>query len=90
VDEKPLFCTTHFCVDDVTFAPLAARNNDASTTDQMWVAVSDCLLSEQAPGAGAVVHVKKTGEIELIPAGPARRWTNTGSAPSHFVVVSFR
>ena len=90
VDEKPLFCTTRFCVDDVTFAPLAIRSDDASTSDQMLIAVSDFTLSEQTPGRAAVVHTKKTGEIEPIPAGPARRWTNTGRAPGHFVVVSFR
>ena len=89
-DDKPLFCTTQFCVDEVTIAPRAIKSDNAAATDQMLIAVSDFTLSEQTAAEGAIVRAKKTGEIQPIPAGPGRRWTNIGDVPSHFVVVSYR
>ena len=35
-----------------------------------------------------VIHARKSGEIEPVAAGPARRWTNA-SDPAHVVVVTF-
>ena len=90
LDDKALFCTTEFCVDEVTLAPLASRSDNPSATDQILIAVSDFTLSEQTLAGAAIVRAKKTGEIQPVPAGPARRWTNIGDVPSHFVVVSFR
>jgi len=40
VDEKPLFCTSKFCVDDLTMGPHAVRPFEARA-DQILVAVSD-------------------------------------------------
>lgn len=89
VDDKPLFCTSTFCVDDLTMAPHAVRPASGMTGDQILVAVSDYTLSEEAPETAAVVHTRKTGEVEAVAAGPARRWTNA-SDPAHLVVVTFR
>jgi mannose-6-phosphate isomerase-like protein (cupin superfamily) len=49
------------------------------------VAVSDYAFSEDAAGNAAEVHVRKSGEIEPVAAGPAKRWTNAGD-PAHLVV----
>jgi uncharacterized RmlC-like cupin family protein len=89
VDEKPLFCTTRFCVDDLTMAPGAVRPAGGVTNDQILVAVSGYRFSEEAPGAAAAVHARKSGEMEPLAAGPARRWTNAGD-PSHLIVVTVR
>jgi quercetin dioxygenase-like cupin family protein len=89
VDEKPLFCTSRFCVDDVTMAPHAVRPAGGAANDRILVAVSGHTFSEEIPGTAAAVHTKKRGEIEAMPAGPARRWTNAGD-PGHFVVVTVR
>ena len=90
VDEKPLFCTAKVCVDEMTMAPQAVRQDGAATMDRMLVAVSGYALSEQAEGTAATIHAKKTGEVEFISAGPTRRWTNTASTPAHYIVVTFR
>jgi hypothetical protein len=89
VDEKPLFCTNRFCVDDLMMAPGAVRPKGGVTNDQILVAVSSYTFSEEIPGTAAAVHTRKSGEIEPMAAGPARRWTNTGD-PAHLVVVTFR
>ena len=90
VEERPVLCTTKFCVDDVSLAPQAAREERATTTDRMMVAVSRYTLSEQSDGATATIHDKKSGDVELITAGPARRWTNTATTAARYIVVSFR
>ena len=89
VDEKPLFCTSRFCVDDLTMGPHASRPADGVREDQILVAVSDYAFSEGAPGNAAAVHTRKSGEIEPIAAGPSTRWTNAGD-PAHLVVVTGR
>ena len=89
VDEKPLFCTSKFCVDDLTMGPHAVRPADGVRKDQILVAVSDYTFSEEAPGNAPAVHTRKSGEIEPVAAGPARRWTNAGD-PAHLVVVTVR
>jgi quercetin dioxygenase-like cupin family protein len=89
VDEKPLFCTGKFCVDDLVMAPHAVRTAEGAREEQILVAVSDYTFSEDAPGTAAAVHTKKSGEIEPMAAGPARRWTNTND-PAHLVVVTVR
>ena len=89
VDEKPLFCTSKFCVDDLIMAPHAVRPAVGATNDQILVAVSDYTFSEEIPGTAAAVHTRKSGEIEPMAAGPARRWTNAGD-PGHLVVVTVR
>lgn len=89
VDEKPLFCTSRFCVEDLTMSSHAVRLTGGESADQIFVAVSDYSFSEETPGNAAVVHTRKSGEIELVGAGPARRWTNAGN-PARLVVVTFR
>jgi hypothetical protein len=57
--------------------------------DRILVAVSGYTFSEDIAGAAPAVHARKTGEIEPMAAGPARRWSNAGD-PSHLIVVTFR
>jgi quercetin dioxygenase-like cupin family protein len=89
VAEQPLFCTSKFCVDDLTMAPRAVRAADGPTNDSILVAVSDYTLREETPGTAASVHTRKSGEIEPMGAGPARRWTNAGD-PAHLILVTVR
>jgi uncharacterized RmlC-like cupin family protein len=89
VDETPLFCTSKFCVDDLTLGPHAVRPAGGVTEDRILVAVSDYAFSEDAAGNAAEVHVRKSGEIEPVAAGPAKRWTNAGD-PAHLIVVTVR
>ena len=89
VDEKPLFCTSKYCVDDLTMAPHAVRPAIGIMEDQILVAVSDYSFSEEAAGNAAAVHTRKSGEIEPMAAGPGRRWLNAGD-PGHLVLVTFR
>ena len=89
VDEQPLFCTSKFCVDDLTMGPHAVRPAGGAREDQILVAVSDYAFSEEVPGNAAAVHTRKSGEVESVAAGPARRWTNAGD-PVHLVVVTAR
>jgi len=89
VGEKPLFCTGKFCVDDLTMGPHAVRPAGGAREDQILVAVSDYAFSEEVPGNAAAVHTRKSGEVESVAAGPARRWTNAGD-PVHLVVVTAR
>jgi quercetin dioxygenase-like cupin family protein len=87
VDERPLFYTSGFCVDDLMMAPHAIRPSGDATNDRILVAVSDYTFREEVPGTAAAIHTRKSGEMEPMPAGPARRWTNTGD-PAHLVVVT--
>ena len=90
VDEKPVLCTARICVDEITMAPQAVKQDGPATMDRMLVAISGYTLREQSEGAVASVHSRKTGEVELVSAGPARRWINTASTPAHYVVVTYR
>jgi hypothetical protein len=56
----------------------------------MLVAVSDYAFREEESGAGAVVHTRKSGEIENLAAGAASRWTNVSDTLAHIIIVSFR
>jgi hypothetical protein len=89
VDEKPVFCTDRFCVDDVTMAPHAVRAASGAANERILVAVSGYTFREDIPGGAPAVHTGKTGGIEPMTAGPARRWTNAGDAV-HLVIVTFR
>jgi len=89
VEEKPLFCTSRFCVDDLTMGPHAVRPARGPSEDQILVAVSGYTFSEDVPGRAAAVHTRKSGEVEPLAAGPATRWTNAGD-PVHLVVVTVR
>ena len=46
-------------------------------------------IREETTGSAAAVHTRKSGEIECVAAGPARRWTNAGD-PAHLIVVTVR
>ena len=89
VDEKPLFCTDRFCVDDLTMAPHAVRPAGGAREEQILVAVSGYTFSEEVPGNAAAVHTRMSGEIEPIAAGPTTRWTNAND-PAHVIVVTVR
>jgi len=89
VDERPLFCASKFCVDDLVMAPRAVRPSGGATNDRILVAVSDYTFREEIPGTPVAVHTRKSGEIEPMAAGSTRRWTNVGD-PAHLVVVTFR
>jgi hypothetical protein len=56
----------------------------------MIVAVSDHAFREEVSGTAAVLHTKKSGEVENLAAGAASRWTNVSDRPAHIIVVSFR
>ena len=47
VDEKPLFCTSKFCVDDLTMTPHAVRPAGGATNDRILVAISGYTFSEE-------------------------------------------
>jgi hypothetical protein len=74
VHEQRLFCTSKFCVDDLTMAPRAVRPAVGATNDRILVAVSDYTFHEDIPGTAAAVHTRKTSEIETLAAGPAGRY----------------
>jgi quercetin dioxygenase-like cupin family protein len=90
VDRTRLFCTDRFCIDRLSMASQATASDVATSQDQIFVAVSDYTLANRTAGIADVVHTKRSGEVERIEAGGARRWTNVGSKPSQLVVVSFR
>jgi hypothetical protein len=71
-------------------APGAVKAEAAPTTDRMLVPLSGCSLVEQTAGGTPIEHNRKRGGVELIPAGPPRRWTNPTSTPAHYIVVVFR
>lgn len=89
-EEKPLFCTDGFCVDDVVIGPRAVKQDGGEMTDRMLIAVSDYSLRAEGENMPVTTHDGKTGQVELIPAGSARRWTNTTANPAHYVVLTFR
>jgi hypothetical protein len=90
VDEKYLFCTIKFCVEDVSMAPGAVRSNHAYMSDQLLVAVSDYSLAETAQGRATQARMRKSGGVEHVPAGVAHEWTNTAHSRARFIVIAFR
>ena len=90
VDEKYLFCTTKFCVKEVSIAPGATWRNTEYASDQMLVAVSDYELSSKPKGKVAEVRKRKSGEVEYFTGGSTRQWTNAASGPARIIAVVFR
>jgi len=90
VDEKYLFCTDKFCVEDVTMDPGAMSTKHSHSTDHMLVAVTDYQLTDVIVGKPKKVRTKKAGEVEYIPAGITHQLTNTGAAKARFVVIAFK
>lgn len=90
VDEKYLFCTAKFCVQELSIAPGAVWRNSEYASDQMLVAVSDYKLSNKPKGKAANVRRRKSGEVEYFPRGSARQWENADSEPARIIAVVFR
>jgi quercetin dioxygenase-like cupin family protein len=90
VDEKYLFCTDKFCVEDVTMDPGAVSTKHSHSTDHMLVAVTDYQLTDVIVGKPKKIRTKKAGEVEYIPAGITHQLTNTSGARARFVVVAFK
>ena len=89
VDEKYLFCTAKFCVEDISIAPRAIWRDREFARDQMLIAVSDYSLSYKQGGKTASTRRRKSGEADYLAAGTERQWTNNGSLPAHVVTVIF-
>lgn len=90
VDEKYLFCSDQFCVEDVTMDPGAVSTKHSHSTDHMIVALTDYTLSDVIAGKGKKVRTRKAGEIEYIPMGITHQLTNTGPAKTRFIVIAFK
>ena len=90
VDEKYLFCTAKFCVQELSIAPGAVWRNNQHASDQMLVAVSDYKLSYKRKGRAANVRERKSGEVEYLTGGSTRQWANAASAPARIIAVVFR
>ncbi len=90
VDEKYLFCTAKFCVQELSIAPGAVWRNNEYASDQMLVAVSDYKLSNKRKGKAANVRKRKSGEVEYFLGGSARQWKNAASEPARIIAVVFR
>jgi len=90
VDEKYLFCTERFCVEDVTMDPGAISTKHSHSTDHMLVAITDYQLTDVIVGKGRKVRTKKAGEVEYIPQGLTHQLTNTGGAKARFIVIAFK
>lgn len=90
VEEKPILCATGFCIDDVSMAPRAVKEEGPSEADRIFVAVSDYTLSEQREGRPVVTHARKTGDVQSVPAGERRRWLNTATTTGRYMIVTLR
>lgn len=90
VDEKYLFCTAGFCVQELSIAPGAVWRNNEYVSDQMLVAVSDYKLSNKPKGKVTNVRKRKSGEVEYFPRGSARQWKNADSKSARIIAVVFR
>lgn len=90
VEEKYLFCTDTFCVEDVTLDAGAVSTKHSHSTDHMLVAITDYQLTDEIVGKGKKVRTKKAGEVEYIPMGITHQLTNTASAAARFIVIAFK
>lgn len=90
VEERYLFCTDKFCVEEVTMDPTAVTSRHSHVADHMLVAITDYRLSDDIAGKGKKLRVKKAGEVEYVPSGIAHQLTNAGPNRARFVVIAFR
>lgn len=90
VEEKPILCATGFCIDEVSMAPRAVKEDGPSETERIFVAVSDYTLREEGEGRPFVTHARKTGDVQPVPAGQPRRWLNTAKTAARYMIVTFR
>ena len=89
VDDKYLFCTDKFCVEDVTIDAGAVTTRHSHATDHMLIAVTDYQLTDVSQ-KGNTVRSRKSGEVEYIPAGITHQLTNSGDKQARFVVIAFK
>jgi quercetin dioxygenase-like cupin family protein len=89
VEEKYLFCTEKFCVEDVTIDPGALTTKHSHATDHLLVAVTDYQLTDISQ-KGKTVRSRKAGGFEYIPAGITHQLTNSGKKQARFVVIAFK
>jgi quercetin dioxygenase-like cupin family protein len=89
VDEKYLFCTDKFCVEDVTMGPGAQSTKHSHSTDHMLIAITDYQLTDNIVGKGTKVRSHKAGEVEYIKSGISHQLSNTGPQAARFIVVLF-
>ena len=90
VTERYLFCTTKFCVEDVTMAPGAKSTQHSHDTEHMLVAISDYSLADDTTGKGVIQREVKSGGVEYLPAGITHVLTNTGKDEAKFIAIIFK
>jgi quercetin dioxygenase-like cupin family protein len=90
VTEKYLFCTTKFCVEDVTMGPGAKSTQHSHDTEHMLVAISDYSLADDTVGKGVIQREVQSGGVEYLPAGINHVLTNTGKAEARFIAIIFK
>jgi hypothetical protein len=90
VDEKGLFCTPRFCVQELSIAPDAIWRNPGFANDQMLIAVSDYELSNKPEGKAVNIVKRKSGEVEYLFGGSSAQWQNATSETAHIIAVEFR
>jgi hypothetical protein len=90
LDEKYLFCTAKFCVQELSIAPGAVWRNNEYASERMLVAVSDYKLSRKPKGKAANVRRRKSGEVEFFPGSSTRQLENIASEPARIIAVVFR
>jgi len=90
VTEKYLFCTSRFCVEDVTMGPGAKSTQHSHDTEHMLVAISDYSLADDTTGKGVISREVKSGGVEYLPAGITHVLTNTGKEEARFIAIIFK
>jgi quercetin dioxygenase-like cupin family protein len=89
VEEKYLFCTAQFCVEEVTMDPGAQSTRHTHATDHMLIAVTDYRLTDEIAKKPTKVRTKKPGEFEYIAAPLTHQLTNAGDKPVKMVAIMF-
>lgn len=90
VEDKYLFCTPGFCVEELRIAPGATWRNGSYQSDQMLIAVSDYELLGQPQGKATHTLKRKSGEVEYFPRGASRQWGNATGETASIINVIFR
>lgn len=90
VTEKYLFCTSKFCVEDVTMGPAAKSTQHSHDTEHMLVAITDYSLADDTTGKGVIQREVRSGGVEYLPAGITHVLTNTGKKEARFIAIIFK
>ena len=90
VDEKYLFCTTGFCVKEISIAPGAVLQSNRCASDHMLIGVSNYELSYHRKGKAARVLRRKSGDVEFFRCNSAHQWANIVNVPARVIDVVFR